>query len=106
MGAEPIREDSAVSSLIEPSLSQVLDFCEQDPIECVFLEDVARRGLGRFVARTRSDGGVGALCHIGVNLVPSGDGCAVFADAAARGRSRMIIGEEGAVGELWHAAAR
>ena len=32
-----------------PRLSQVLAFCAEDPIERVFLEDVARRGLGRFV---------------------------------------------------------
>jgi uncharacterized protein len=42
-----------------------------------------------------------ALCHVGANVVPSGERCAVFADATARGHARMIIGEEGAVGELW-----
>ena len=36
--------------LIEPTLDQVLEFCARDPIERVFLEDVARRGFGRFVA--------------------------------------------------------
>src|SRR5262249_45247316 len=38
------------------------------------------------------------------NLVPSGRGCAAFAETAARASSRMIIGEETAVDELWAAA--
>jgi uncharacterized protein len=42
-----------------------------------------------------------ALCHIGANVVPSGESCSSFADAAARGQARMIIGEQGAVDELW-----
>ena len=33
-----------------PSLEEILDFCAREPIERVFLEDVARRGLGRFAA--------------------------------------------------------
>jgi uncharacterized protein len=33
--------------------------------------------------------------------VPSGESCAVFADALVRGQARMIIGEERAVDELW-----
>jgi hypothetical protein len=92
-------------SVFEPTLEQVLDFCSRDPLERVFLEDVARRGLGRVVATGERRGELSALCHVGVNLVPSGRGCAAFADAAARGRSRMIIGEAEAVGELWGAAA-
>src|SRR5947199_10263071 len=40
----------AVSDAIEPSLDQILDFCAEDPVERVFLEDVARRRLGRFTA--------------------------------------------------------
>jgi ribosomal protein S18 acetylase RimI-like enzyme len=90
-------------TLVEPSTEQVLAFCAEDPVERVFLEDVARRGLGRFVA-VEGDGTLQALCHVGANLVPSGRGCGAFADAAARGRSRMIIGESGAVNELWAAA--
>jgi uncharacterized protein len=86
--------------LIEPRLDQILAFCAGDPVERVFLEDVARRGLGRFSAVER-DGRLTALCHVGANVVPSGRGCGVFADAALRGRPRMIIGEEVAVGELW-----
>jgi uncharacterized protein len=42
-----------------------------------------------------------ALCHIGANVVPSGERCGAFATATARGQARMIIGEERAVGELW-----
>ena len=90
--------------LIEPSLPQVLAFCAEDPVERVFLEDVARRGLGRF-AGVEADGDLLALCHAGANLVPSGRGCDAFAGAAARSRTRMIIGEQGAVSELWEAAA-
>jgi uncharacterized protein len=66
----------------------------------VFLEDIARRGLGRFSALER-DGRLVALCHVGANVVPSGEGCSSFADATARGQARMIIGEQGAVDELW-----
>jgi ribosomal protein S18 acetylase RimI-like enzyme len=91
-------------ALVEPSTAQVLAFCAVDPVERVFLEDVARRGLGRFVADEDADGSLRALCHVGANTVPSGEGCAVFAEAAARGQSRMIIGEAGAVGDLWGAA--
>jgi ribosomal protein S18 acetylase RimI-like enzyme len=91
--------------LTEPSLDQVLDFCGRAPVERVFLEDVARRGLGRFVARVDGGGEVAALCHLGANVVPSGGGCGVFGEVAARSRSRMVIGEEGAVDELWAEAA-
>ena len=83
-----------------PSLKDVLAFCAEEPIERVFLEDVARRGLGRFVAR-QEGGRIVALCHIGANLVPSGQGVADFARAAAHGDARMMVGEEGAVTELW-----
>ena len=38
----------AVRKAIEPRLSQILEFCAEDPVERVFLEDVARRRLGRF----------------------------------------------------------
>ena len=88
----------------EPKLEQILEFCAGDPIERVFLEDVARRGLGRFHALERG-GDLVALCHVGANVVPSGEGCDAFADAVVRGRARMIIGEEGAVTALWEAAA-
>jgi GNAT superfamily N-acetyltransferase len=90
--------------LIEPAHEQVLEFCARDPIERVFLEDVARRGLGRFYAVERADRTLASLCHVGANLVPSGEDCGVFAPAAEHSGSRMIIGDERAVGELWDAA--
>ncbi len=86
-----------------PRLSQILDFCAEEPIERVFLEDVARRGLGRFAA-VRDGGRLTAICHMGANLVPSGRGTAAFAELAAGGDARMLVGEEGAVTELWEAA--
>jgi RimJ/RimL family protein N-acetyltransferase len=95
----------ARATLIEPTYEQVLDFCALEPVERVFLEDVARRGLGRFHAVEDGGGSLSALCHVGVNLVPSGEDCAVFAGAAAGAGSRMIIGEERAVGELWAAVS-
>jgi uncharacterized protein len=89
--------------LIEPKREQILRFCAQDPVERVFLEDVARRRLGRFVGAAE-DGDLRALCHLGVNVVPSGDGCGVFAREASRAAPRMLIGEARAVSELWEAA--
>jgi RimJ/RimL family protein N-acetyltransferase len=90
----------------EPRRDEILRFCAHDPVERVFLEDVARRGVGRFVARY-SEGEereLRALCHIGINVVPSGEGCGDFARDAARSAPRMLIGEERAVSELWDAA--
>ena len=57
---------------VEPTRRQVLDFCAEEPVERVFLEDVARRDLGRFFATQGSDGALTALCHVGANIVPSG----------------------------------
>jgi ribosomal protein S18 acetylase RimI-like enzyme len=88
---------------VSPTLDQILAFCADEPVERVFLEDIARRGLGRFSALER-DGRLVSLCHVGANVVPSGERCAFFADATARGQARMIIGEEQAVGELWEEA--
>ena len=88
---------------VTPTLDQVLAFCAEQPIERVFLEDIARRGLARFSA-LEEDGWLVALCHVGANVVPSGVHTASFADATARGQARMIIGEEQAVGDLWDAA--
>jgi len=90
--------------VITPSLDQILDFCADDPIERVFLEDVARRGLGRFSA-VAGNGGLSALCHVGANIVPSGRDCGAFAEVTSRSRARMVIGEEQSVGELWEAAS-
>ena len=91
-------------TLVEPTYAQVLEFCARDPIERVFLEDVARRDLGRFVATEVADGALAGLCHVGANVVPSGTGCHLFAAATAVGKSRMIIGETAAVTALWEAA--
>jgi uncharacterized protein len=91
------------ATLLEPRLDQVLAFCAEDPVERVFLEDVARRGLGRFTA-VEDDGGLKALCHVGANVVPSGERCEEFAGVTVEGRARMIIGEEHAVSALWAAA--
>ena len=89
--------------LLSPTLDQILDFCAEDPIERVFLEDVARRGLGRFVASRRTAGS--SRCAIvGVNAVPSGRDCGAFARDVARAGPRMLIGESRAVGELWDEA--
>ena len=96
--------DCGVQELREPELDEILAFCGEDPVERVFLEDIARRGLGHFTALAH-DGRIRALCHSGANLVPSGDGCAAFADLAADASARMIIGEEAAVTALWEAAA-
>ncbi len=86
--------------IVDPSRDQILRFCAEDPVERVFLEDVARRGLGRFVGL--ADGGeLQALCHVGVNAVPSGSGCGAFAREVARVSPRMLIGEATAVTELW-----
>ncbi len=91
------------AKLVEPKREQILRFCAQDPVERVFLEDVARRGLGRFVGLAE-DGELQALCHLGVNVVPSGAGCGLFARDACRVAPRMLIGEAGAVSDLWEAA--
>lgn len=91
-------------TVFEPSLDQVLAFCAQDPIERVFLEDVARRGYGRFSAVADASGSLTSLCHAGANVVPSGADTGAFAPVAAEARARMIIGEAGAVSELWDTA--
>jgi ribosomal protein S18 acetylase RimI-like enzyme len=93
-----------VARLVQPDLEQVLDFCARNPVERVFLEDVARRGFGRFSAVENGDGRLEALVHVGANVVPAGRGCAAFSEVVRRGRGRMLIGEERTVGELWEAA--
>ena len=92
--------------LVEPSAEQVLAYCAEDSVERVFLEDVARRGTGHFAALEHDDGTLGALCHLGTNVVPSGAGCDGFAELAARAGPRMLIGERRAVTELWEASRR
>lgn len=92
-----------MGALKEPSLEQVLDFCAAEPVERVFLDEAARRGLGRMLASIE-DGRVTALCHFGANIVPSGPGSGAFAERTVGTRARMIIGDERAVTELWEAA--
>src|SRR5207244_1510133 len=41
---------ASMARLKEPTFEEILSFCAEDPVERVFLEDVARRGLGRFTA--------------------------------------------------------
>jgi GNAT superfamily N-acetyltransferase len=93
-----------VSRIVEPSREQILRYCAEDPVERVFLEDVARRRLGRF-AGVEEDGRLVSLCHTGANVVPSGRGCDVYADLAVRSGARMLIGEQEAVSALWRAVA-
>lgn len=88
-----------------PPLNQVLAFCAKNPVERVFLEDLARRGLGRFLA-VSENGSLGALCHFGMNIGPAGVGCGVFARRALTSNARMIVGAESAVNELWDEISR
>lgn len=92
-----------MGKLTEPSLEQALEFCAAEPVERVFLDESARRGFGRLLAKL-DDGRITALCHLGANVVPSGRGSDAFAEVTARSRARMIIGDEQAVTELWEAA--
>ncbi len=94
-----------MAQVIEPTREQILHYCADDPVERVFLEDVARRGLGKFAA-VEAEGQILALCHTGANIVPSGRGCGAFAADAVRARARMVIGEQQAVSELWDAVRR
>jgi RimJ/RimL family protein N-acetyltransferase len=91
--------------VLVPDIDEILDFCADDPVERVLLEDVARRGLGRFVA-LRGDGNLTAVCHVGANVIPVGEGCGAFAEHAVNGNSRMIVGRDDAVGALWHVLRR
>lgn len=92
---------AAMAKIVQsPTMAQVLEFCEEDPVERVFLEDVARRGLGRFVG-VASNGRVHGLCHVGANVVPSGRGIAPIARIAERSVPRMLVGDERPVDELW-----
>src|SRR5262245_47268808 len=81
----------------------MLAYCAADPVERVFLEDAARRGHSRFRG-VLGDDGVEGLCYFGANVVPPGRGCWEFAGDAASRATRMIIGDEAAVSELWSSA--
>jgi uncharacterized protein len=89
--------------MCRPSVDEILAFCREDPVERVYLEDAARRALGMFVG-VRTGARLTALCHVSANLVPSGEGCGALASVAATSGARMVIGEEGAVSDLWEAA--
>ena len=68
---------------------QVLEFCAREPVERVFLEDVARRGLGRFVALADDDGAAErALPRRRERRAVGAEDCGAFADAAAARRGR------------------
>jgi ribosomal protein S18 acetylase RimI-like enzyme len=93
----------AMARLVKrPRLADVLAFCGEDPVERVFLEEVARRRVGRLAALA-DDGRLVAVCHVGANVVPSGERTAAFAPLAALDEPRMIVGEEQAVTDLWGA---
>ena len=97
--------ESRVSALVEPTTEQILRFCAEDPVERVFLEDVARRGHGRFAGLEREDGDArGALPPRLERRARPGAAAPPSPSLAARSRARMLIGEERAVGELWEAA--
>jgi len=91
-----------VANVITPHVEQVLSFCAEDPVERVFIEEMARRG-GRFAA-VAENGKVAAVTYVGINVVPSGQGCGAFAEFIAHRAPRMIIGDEPAVTELWDAS--
>ena len=60
----------------------------------------ARQGALKVRAVPGEDG-ITALCYFGANVVPSGRGCDAFADDTAARGTRMIIGNEDAVTQLW-----
>jgi uncharacterized protein len=101
-GHAPTLKFPSVETVITPDLEQVLAFCAEDPVERVFIEEMARRG-GRFAA-VAGNGRLSAVAYIGFNVVPSGRGCGAFAESVARRSPRMIIGDETAVSELWDAS--
>jgi uncharacterized protein len=101
LNAQPAKPAPAVVK--RPAREEILAYCAEDPIERVFLADVALRGLGRFAA-LRDGHRLVAVLHVGANLVPSGQGTGAFAAIAARAHPRMLIGEERAVTDLWEAA--
>src|SRR5665811_930858 len=84
-------QDREVAKLHTPPPDQVLAFCAENPVERVFLEDLARRGLGRFLALPQG-GSLQALCHFGMNIGPAGLDCGVFARRALASGARMIVG--------------
>ncbi len=74
-----------MGAVTTPSQAQILAFCAEDPVERVFLEEMARRRAPRFAAVERG-GKLAALAYLGANAVPSGQGCDAFADLGAQDR--------------------
>ena len=72
----------------EPSLTQILAFCAEDPVERVFLEDVARRGLGRFAGARRRRAADGALPRRGERRPVRRRAAAAFARRGRRAAAR------------------
>ena len=91
----------AVKDAIEPRLEQILEFCAEDPVERVFLEDVARRRLGRFTALRGERAADRALPRRARTSSPPVRTAAASRTRRVAGRARMIIGDERAVDELW-----
>ncbi len=91
--------------LADPTREQLLRFCAEAPIERVFIEDLAREGLGQFAALADGER-LTAVCHVGANIVPAGEGCGAFAELTRGSGARMIVSKERAVDELWRAARR
>ena len=56
----------------EPDRRQILRFCAEDPVERVFLEDVARRGFARFRAVEQAEGSGGRRAELGAHLESAG----------------------------------
>ena len=95
------------SRLIEPSTDQILRFCAESTRRARATSRTSPGGARALRGGRRAGcGDLRALCHLGSNLVPSGTGCDAFASLAAKSGARMIIGEAGAVSELWDAARR
>jgi ribosomal protein S18 acetylase RimI-like enzyme len=94
-----------MAKVVTPARDQILAFCAEDPVERVFLEEMALRGAERFAA-VEGDGFLAGLVYVGINVVPAGRGCGAFADIVAGERPRMLFGEDGAVAELWEAVRR
>ena len=93
--------------LIEPSTEQILRYCADEPVERVFLEDVARRGAGPLRRARGRDGELTALCHLGTQRRPLRRRAAGRSPTlAAKSGARMLIGESGAVTDLWEAARK
>jgi hypothetical protein len=59
-----------MAHIIRPTREQMLAFCREDPVERVFLEDVARRGSGSFVGLGAGGPLVALGAAYGLGLLP------------------------------------